>query len=469
VATPTPAGASIVSVSTTSLTQTTATIVWTVSTYATGQVEFGKTLAYGTLSIPELSFTWSTHVQTLSGLTPGTLYNFRVKSTTITGINLVSGNYTFTTLGSTPAPTPTPTPAATPTPTATPTPSPTPSGSRPFPAPVTSQTVNVPTSIDKTGSVDVTSALNAFIASVPNGSTIQFPANATYRVTQGIYLRSKSNLVLEGNGTTIRTNGAGDSTASSGFKIDNQVTDVAIRNFNVVGNNPNTTTLFNPGSEYQMGIIIYDGARIEIDNVSVRNVYGDGVFIAGKQSSPYRSSDKIWIHDSSFDYIGRMGLTMNAATNSIAERNYYSHIGMFVFDIESDYDFEVVDNVSFRNNNVGSYGLTPVYTNFFFACSGNQAVAQVRNVYVTGNTVTTGAPINSPNNSSPKGGLSSYVERGNRLNNIVFSGNSTSKAGAGSVLYFRRIDGLTVTNNVQPLTSGGLAGIYDSTSVNYQP
>jgi hypothetical protein len=327
----------------------------------------------------------------------------------------------------------------------------------------------VPSSIDPTGSTDVTSALNGFVAGVPNGSIISFPTNATYRVTEGIYLRGRSNLVLEGNGTTIRSTGGGGTTASSGFKLDNLNSDIAIRNFKVVGSNPNTTTLFNPGSESQMGVAIYDGVRIEIDNIVVRNVYGDGVFVAGKQSSPYRSSDRVWIHDSSFDYIGRMGLVFNAATNSIAERNFYSHVGMFVFDIESDYDFEVVDNVSFRDNTVGSYGLTPSYTNFFFACSGNQDSAVVRNVYITGNSVTIGAPINSPNNTSAKGGLASYVERGNRLSNIVFSGNTTTKSGVGAVLYFRRVDGLTVTNNVQPVTSGSLASIYESTAVTYQP
>jgi hypothetical protein len=55
------------------------------------------------------------------------------------------------------------------------------------------------------------------------------------------------------------------------------------------------------------------------------------------------------------------------------------------------------------------------------------------------------------------------------LNNIVFRGNSTAKSGVGSVLQFQRIDGLTVTDNQQPLTSGSLAAIYDSTNVTYQP
>jgi hypothetical protein len=218
-----------------------------------------------------------------------------------------------------------------------------------------------------------------------------------------------------------------------------------------------------------MGAVIYDGARIELDDLDVSHVYGDGVYVAGKQSSPYRSSDRVWIHDSSFDYIGRMGLVVNAATNSIAEQNTYNHVGMFIFDIESDYDYEVVDNVRFRDNTVASYGLTPSYTNYFFACSGNQSVAIARNIYVTGNRVSVGAPVNSPNNTMNKGGLASWVDRGNRLGNIVFTGNTTSKAGSGPVLYFDGIDGLTITGNVQPMSSGSLAAISSSTGVTYQP
>ncbi len=81
------------------------------------------------------------------------------------------------------APTAAPTAAPTPAPTAAPTPAPTPpSGSRPFPAPVTTRTVSVPTSIDATGSSDVSAALNAFIKSVPDGSIIAFRAGTTYRL-----------------------------------------------------------------------------------------------------------------------------------------------------------------------------------------------------------------------------------------------------------------------------------------------
>ena len=54
-----------------------------------------------------------------------------------------------------------------------------------------------------------------------------------------------------------------------------------------------------------------------------------------------------------------------------------------------------------------------------------------------------------------------------RRKNIVFTNNRSTVTTAGPVLRFAHIDGLTVTGNVQSLSSGVLASITDSTSVNY--
>jgi hypothetical protein len=76
---------------------TKASIIWTVSERATGQVDYGPTPAYGALSTPEESFDYSTHLQALKGLQPGTTYHFRVRSTTEDGILVTSEDHTFTT------------------------------------------------------------------------------------------------------------------------------------------------------------------------------------------------------------------------------------------------------------------------------------------------------------------------------------------------------------------------------------
>lgn len=73
-------------------------ITWTVSESATGQTEYGPTTAYGQLSTKEASFEYATHVQQITGLSPATLYHYRVHSETMSGEVLVSADVTFTTL-----------------------------------------------------------------------------------------------------------------------------------------------------------------------------------------------------------------------------------------------------------------------------------------------------------------------------------------------------------------------------------
>ena len=138
-------GPVISSVKATNLTQTGARISWSLNMPATGQVEFGATTTYGQLTTPELSFTYSAHVQQLGGLAPGTLYHYRVKSKDSAGHMSISSDFTFSTTGGTATPTPTPAPTATPTPTpaptATPTPTPAPTATpTPTPAPTATPT-----------------------------------------------------------------------------------------------------------------------------------------------------------------------------------------------------------------------------------------------------------------------------------------------------------------------------------------
>ena len=77
--------------------QTSATISWALNEPATGQVEYGTTSSLGQTSAKESSLSYSAHVQSLSGLTPGSLYSYRVRSVNQAGGETVSASSTFTT------------------------------------------------------------------------------------------------------------------------------------------------------------------------------------------------------------------------------------------------------------------------------------------------------------------------------------------------------------------------------------
>jgi RHS repeat-associated protein len=80
-----------------SITTTSATITWTTNENSDSQVEYGPTTAYGkstTLNPARVT----AHSQGLSGLTPGTLYHYQVKSKDAAGNLATSADFSFTTL-----------------------------------------------------------------------------------------------------------------------------------------------------------------------------------------------------------------------------------------------------------------------------------------------------------------------------------------------------------------------------------
>jgi len=348
---------------------------------------------------------------------------------------------------------------------AVPTPTPPPSsGSRPFAAPVTSRTVSVPGSIDATGATNAATALQSFVNGQPDGTVINFPAGAVYRLDRGLFISGRHNLVFVGNGATVRAAGSSTLIAASPFLIDGANSDIVVRGFVIEGNNPHTgTSIYDPSGENQQGVAIYGGARIEITNNTIRKTWGDAVYANEKDTTHTWASD-VWVHANTITTIGRNAFTMNGAKNPLLEANSIDAVGASVLDIEPDTSYQGVANLVMRNNTVGSWGLSPLYTMHFVACANNDAGpgAAINGISITGNRVTQGAPTSANTNNA--GGLSTWIGK-SRTSAVVFADNTTSKAGGGPALRFEHVDGLTVTGNSQPLTSGSLLYIADSTSV----
>jgi len=281
---------------------------------------------------------------------------------------------------------------------------------------------------------------------------------------RGLFLGNRHHLVFEGNGATLRANGSNTLIVSSPIVIDGANSDIAVRNFTIEGNNPRTgTSIYDPGGEAQQGVAVYGGARIEVANNTIRKTWGDGVY-ANEKDTTHIWTDGLWVHHNTLTTIGRIAFTMNGAKNALIERNSVDQVGGAVMDIEPDTAYQGAINVTLRDNTVGVYGMTPQYTQWFVACANNDygPGAVVRGITITGNHVSGGAPssANTPN----AGGLATWFGK-RRTADITFTNNTTTKAGAGPVLIFEHVDGLTVTGNTQPLTSGSLVSIRDSTDV----
>jgi Right handed beta helix region len=311
------------------------------------------------------------------------------------------------------------------------------------PEPVTGG-IAVPASIDATGATDASAALMSFVNSVPDGSTIVFKAGV-YRMDQGLGFSDRHNLVFEGNGATLRSNGAGTCGRScSLFLLRGGDKGITIRDFTLEGNSP-TPGVYDPTLEHASAITIVGGGQVEIAHVTITGVGGDGLTLTGDTPD---WPEGIWFHDSTCASSGRNGVAVVAGRNITVERVTFDESGYSTFDIEPNVDDQGASNVQFLDNTAGTW------TNSFLSADG-AAGSVVRDVTVSGNTVT-GAS------------LLTVIDLARRQN-ITFTNNRSSVTAAGPVLRFAHIDGLTVTGNIQPLSSGVLASITDSTGVTYVP
>ncbi|MFH1423817.1 MAG: fibronectin type III domain-containing protein [Candidatus Nealsonbacteria bacterium] len=81
-----------------SITMNSALITWTTGESATSRVEYGLTASYGSQTVEDTNLVTS-HQVSLSGLTPSTLYHYRVSSKDAATNQSISVDKTFTTLG----------------------------------------------------------------------------------------------------------------------------------------------------------------------------------------------------------------------------------------------------------------------------------------------------------------------------------------------------------------------------------
>ena len=318
---------------------------------------------------------------------------------------------------------------------------------------MTTRTVSAPPS---SGGDDF-ALLNNFLATVPDGSVIQFP-NSVYRLSQGVMLGNRNNLVFKLGTAEFRLTGDGSSHLSSAFipgfsyqsrSFTSGGSHLAFEGGKVVGNDSCPGCPQPLRGENQQAVRANNATFVEISGMTVDKVSGDGAFFDG-------GSD-IWVHDTHVINAGRNGFTLIKGQRVLVERNTYDRVGYCTFDLEPNYASEASSDMTFRDNTAGSWGLDWV------SVDGGARGADIRRVTVSGNT-TTGTALDL--HIDNKGGTNGTV--GALMHDIAVTNNRSAVAASGPRLYFAHIDGLTVTGNVQPLSSGTLASITASTAVTYR-
>ena len=275
------------------VTQTSAKITWTLDVPSTGQVEYGPTTAYGNVTAPELSFDYTTHIQDIDNLDPGTTYHYRVKSSNRHGVESVSEDLTFST---DPTPTPVPVPSA-------------------------GIVYDAVFAGDATGSSDVTAALRAFLES-HSGKRVALVEDGVYQVSQLSF--TASDLTVDFRGARLQGSEVG---AGGIFRIQSSA--------NVVLNDPTvygTGYVWDSADQNEHGIQVDGGSDITINHPTTRDTRGDGIYVgyqAGKNTPPVR----ILITDPNIERASRNGIAPVAGEVTI-RGGHIANTGLHGVDFE---------------------------------------------------------------------------------------------------------------------------------------
>ena len=253
----------------------------------------------------------------------------------------------------------------------------------------------------------------------------------------GLKFSDRHNLTFEGNGATLRSNGDVHETSSL-FALWGGDTGITIRDFNLVGNSP-SPGVYLPGEEGAHGVLVDGGGDVDVSGVTISGVYGDGFYVGSW-------ADGVTFHDSVVKSNGRNGVAIIAGRNVTIQRVTFDQSGYCSLDIEANDSTEGGQNVKFLDNVIGTWG------DVFFAADGADG-STVSGVTVSGNLVTGSSLLTDVTVA--------------RRQDIAFTNNTSNVAADGPVLRFAHVDGLTISGNTQPLRSGSLAAVVDSTAVSY--
>jgi hypothetical protein len=294
-----------------------------------------------------------------------------------------------------------------------------------------------PASVAADCSRDVTAGLAAWIASVPDGSMLQFGAHACYRVDGTLRIQNRHGLTIDGNGATFRAMTDGRELAPTQARARSMFnfwrgSNLTLRNVVVRGANPNAGTgdfAYVAALEGQSAYVIGGVQNMVMDSVEAYDVYGDFVFVGP-------ATKNLVVTNSTFARNGRQGWTINGEDITF-EHNSIRGTRRATVDLEPSSPSAVTRRVMIRDNTIGAGRL------YFLANEGRAAPTE--DISVIGNTFVKKAMTIRVD--PPSGTRSHYRIIGNRSDTPVgFNG--------GGAFAFSDVVGVEVRDNVQPMQKG---------------
>jgi hypothetical protein len=299
----------------------------------------------------------------------------------------------------------------------------------------------VPKNIKSDCSVPVENRLMAWLATVPDGSTVRFGKGRCYGHDGTITLTNRNGLVIDGQGSEFRALTLGGSHRANWRFVGGR--NLVVRNLAVRGSNPQG--IYDPAVEWQHGFSIEGVQGMTLSNVQARDTWGDGVDLWRGAPSPACGDDassarNVLIAGARLERIGRQGVAVVDAEHVTLQDSTIGPVAWANVDLETDEGCEIARHVTVARNSFGSNGWGVIVN------GGFGGTPQVGDVSVIGNvqtapTIDTGILTPDPCRAPVRVLSPEAVYR----DGYTFSGNHLLTP--NNAFVFRRVQNIDVSSN----------------------
>src|SRR5665213_3136977 len=331
---------------------------------------------------------------------------------------------------------------------------------------------SVPTTIADNCSVDNTTALQDWLASLPAHSVVNFPTKGCYLVQGILTLRGTSGLTINGNDSKFKRT---DPTviAKRGpvlpllFLVHNK--DLAINNLGIDGGY-NGTDYGGVAFEGHYGLLLESNHGVTLNGLIVNNMGGDFIDLQPNSEAAANGDHSlntgVLVTNSKFNNAGYHGITIEAANGATFSQDTFSNIKVDAMDFEYDiYSTAFIngqpsgaaeDNISIVNNTWSNFGFL-----WFASYQGQVPGVQEQNITLSGNILKTAVAMLGIQGTKQNATTSQYWNTGLTVtNNTVLAPSRPVHGGAitvpfvGSVMEIANVSNVNISNNTIPAFDG---------------
>lgn len=242
--------------------------------------------------------------------------------------------------------------------------------------PVVDPGTQTPDGVTVPASVSTLPALQSFVNGVANGARVLLAPGADYAGTGNLTISGKSDLILDGQGTTVPyVHGAVSGGHSGGARIRTTGTGLAVvalansqritlRALGIVGSNPDggKPTAFRAGSTWESQAGVRFGANVSgvtLDHVTITDTYSDFLALRGSEGSHTLSG--VRAIGCRWERCGRMGVAYFDVSGAEVVDTYMGDVGLIPLDFEPNNTSCVITDIAVRHCTFGDHGEATAY------------------------------------------------------------------------------------------------------------